>query len=216
MSYGYRFPAEFVNKTSSEVYFTWSAAQALVYNVKVQEAHYYYRFYQVFGGEIPKADQKYSHLLTDPVTKKRHIEWLEDVPGEVLRNGAVLYIKAVSGAKSGLTKKPRTKRIKAADRSLWLTSELFTIKDLGGRWYELNFVVGKYRRQVARIRFKAHRSFEMPNSVHVKTKGSKLFVSFSSPEDADARGAFGAYDRLRQRRCDAFADANGGLWSQAH
>ena len=44
MSYGYRFPAEFVNKTSSEVYFTWSAAQALVYNVKVQEAHYHYRF----------------------------------------------------------------------------------------------------------------------------------------------------------------------------
>ena len=110
MSYGYRFPAEFVNKTSSEVYFTWSAAQALVYNVKVQEAHYHYRFYQVFGGDIPKADQKYSHLLTDPYTKKRYIEWLEDVPGEVLRNGAVLYIKAVSGAKSGLTKKPKTKR----------------------------------------------------------------------------------------------------------
>ena len=97
---GYRFPAEFVNRTSSEVYFTWSAAQALVYNVKVQEAHYHYRFYQVFGGKIPKADQKYSHLLTDPVTKRRYIEWLEDVPGEVLRNGAVLYIKAVSGARS--------------------------------------------------------------------------------------------------------------------
>ena len=199
MSYGYRFPAEFVNKTSSEVYFTWSAAQALVYNVKVQEAHYHYRFYQVFGGEIPKADQKYSHLLTDPVTKKRYIEWLEDVPGEVLRNGAVLYIKAVSGAKSGLTKKPRTKRIKAADRSLWLTSELFTIKDLGGRWYELIFVVGTYRRQVARIRFKAHRSFEMPNSVHVKTKGSKLFVSFSSPEASDENRFPETEDEIRAR-----------------
>ena len=199
MSYGYRFPAEFVNKTSSEVYFTWSAAQALVYNVKVQEAHYHYRFYQVFGGDIPKADQKYSHLLTDPYTKKRYIEWLEDVPGEVLRNGAVLYIKAVSGAKSGLTKKPKTKRIKAADRSLWLTSELFTIKDLGGRWYELILVVGKYRRQVARIRFKAHRSFEMPNSVHVKTKGSRLFVSFSSPEASDENRFPETEDEIRAR-----------------
>ena len=159
---GYRFPAEFVNRTSSEVYFTWSAAQALVYNVKVQEAHYHYRFYQVFGGKIPKADQKYSHLLTDPVTKRRYIEWLEDVPGEVLRNGAVLYIKAVSGAKSGLTKKPRTKRIKAADRSLWLTSELFTIKDLGGRWYELNFVVEGVRNFVSHGIIRAPDGFTYP------------------------------------------------------
>ena len=50
MSYGYRFPAEFVNKTSAEIYFTWSAGQALVYNAKVEEACYHYRFAQVFGG----------------------------------------------------------------------------------------------------------------------------------------------------------------------
>ena len=49
MSYGYRIPAEFVNRTSSEVYITWSAAQALVYNVKVQEAHYHYRFLMSSG-----------------------------------------------------------------------------------------------------------------------------------------------------------------------
>ena len=66
MSYGYRFSAEFVSKTSAEVYFTWSAGQALVYNSKVEEARYHYRFAQIFGGEMPDADQKYSHLITNP------------------------------------------------------------------------------------------------------------------------------------------------------
>lgn len=70
MSYGYRFPAEFVNKTSAEIYFTWSAGQALVYNAKVEEACYHYRFAQVFGGKMPNADQKYSHLITNPYTKE--------------------------------------------------------------------------------------------------------------------------------------------------
>lgn len=95
MSYGYRFPAEFVNKTSAEIYFTWSAGQALVYNAKVEEACYHYRFAQVFGGKMPNADQKYSHLITNPYTKKRYLEWLESVPPQVLRIGAVLYYKAV-------------------------------------------------------------------------------------------------------------------------
>ena len=197
MSYGYRFPAEFVNKTSAEIYFTWSAGQALVYNAKVEEACYHYRFAQVFGGKMPNADQKYSHLITNPYTKKRYLEWLESVPPQVLRIGAVLYYKAVRQAKVGLAKRPKTKRIKAADRHLWLTSDLFSIRQLRDKWFELTLWVKE--QQVARIRFKAHRPFEMPNSVHIKTKGSRLFVSFCSPKASDEDRYPETEDEIRAR-----------------
>ena len=197
MSYGYRFPAEFVNKTSAEIYFTWSAGQALVYNAKVEEACYHYRFAQVFGGKMPNADQKYSHLITNPYTKKRYLEWLESVPPQVLRIGAVLYYKAVRQAKVGLAKRPKTKRIKAADRHLWLTSDLFSIRKLRDKWFELTLCLKRQR--VARIRFKAHRSFEMPNSVHIKTKGSRLFVSFCSPKVGDDNRFPETEDEIRAR-----------------
>lgn len=197
MSYGYRFPAEFVNKTSAEIYFTWSAGQALVYNAKVEEACYHYRFAQVFGEKMLNADQKYSHLITNPYTKKRYLEWLESVPPQVLRIGAVLYYKAVRQAKVGLAKRPKTKRIKAADRHLWLTSDLFSIRQLRDKWFELTLWVKE--QQVARIRFKAHRPFEMPNSVHIKTKGSRLFVSFCSPKASDEDRYPETEDEIRAR-----------------
>ncbi len=183
MPSGFRFHAEFVNPTSAHTYFTWSAAQMTVYNAKVDEANYFYRFAQVFGGQIPKTDQKYSHLITDPVTKKRWLDWLEPVPSQVMQVGAVLYYQAVGRAKAGVTNKPKTKRIKGAERSLWLPAALFTIRQVRANWYEL--VLGTKTRPCGRIRFKAHRPFDMPRSVHIKTKGSKLFVSFSTPEGVE-------------------------------
>ena len=193
MPSGFRFHAEFVNTTSAHTYFTWSAAQMTVYNAKVDEANYFYRFARVFGGQIPKTDQKYSHLITDPVTKKRWLEWLEPVPSQVMQVGAVLYYQAVGRAKAGVTNKPKTKRIKGAERSLWLPAPLFTIRQVRENWFEL--VLGTKTRSCGRIRFKAHRSFDMPRSVHIKTKGSRLFVSFSTPEGVEELSRFPETER---------------------
>lgn len=45
------------------MFFTWSAAQMLIYNALVQERMYFLGFFRKFGGKLPPIDQKYSHLI---------------------------------------------------------------------------------------------------------------------------------------------------------
>ena len=162
------------------MYFTLSAAQMIVYNAKVQEENYFYWFARKFGGTPPEQDQKYSHLINIPGTKEKYLPWLEPVPSQIFRNGAVLYAQAHSRFKQGLANRPVQKQIKGADRALWLTSELFTMSPLKGEWNQL--IVGTKTKRLMTIRFKAHRDFQTPKSIHLNMKGGRLKISFSQEE----------------------------------
>ena len=131
-------------------------------------------FFRKFGGQLPPIDQKYSHLIN---REDEDFHWLVDVPSQVFRNGATLHKKAWSNYFAGLTKKPVCKKIKGADRSLWLTRELFTIKQVSKNWFELT--VGTKTIQGGKFRFKAHRPFSFPATVHLKSEGEEIFISFS-------------------------------------
>ena len=174
METGRRFSAKFIDKASKDAYYTWSAAQTLVYNSKVQENDYFYAFSQKFWTpeKRPLPDQKYSHLID-----KNVVPWVRKVPSQVLRNGATLFSRAVRGAVKNVSKKPRTHRIKGADRKLFLTRELFTIRKVNETAYDLIF--GTKRCYGGKVRFKAHRPFTIPASVHIKTHGGRVAVSFT-------------------------------------
>lgn len=159
------------------MFFTWSAAQMLIYNALVQERLYFLGFFRKFGGKLPSIDQKYSHLIN---RKDEAYAWMHGVPSQIYRNGAVLHKKAWSNYFAGVAGQPTPKKVKGADRSLWLTQELFSIKRVSKNWYELS--VGTKKIPGGKYLFKAHRPFTAPASVHLKSYGSEIYVSFSCEE----------------------------------
>ena len=135
-------------------------------------------FFRKFGGKLPPIDQKYSHLIN---REDGAYAWMHKVPSQIFRNGAVLHKKAWSNYFAGITRQPIPKRVKGADRSLWLTQELFSIKQVSKNWYELS--VGTKTISGGRFLFKAHRPFTEPVSVHLKSSGTEIFISFSCEEE---------------------------------
>lgn len=177
---GRKFRAKALGKESKDMFFTWSAAQMLIYNALVQERLYFLSFFRKFGGELPPIDQKYSHLIN---RKDEAYGWMRIVPSQIYRNGAVLHKKAWSNYFAGVTGQPTPKKIKGADRSLWLTQELFSIKQLTKRWYELS--VKTKTIPGGKFLFKAHRPFTAPASIHLKSSGSEISISFSCEEEVE-------------------------------
>ncbi len=182
MQTGRRYYGHFSGQESKEGFLTWSAAQMLVYNAKVQENEYFWSFHQKFWcpEALPKPDQKFSHLINHST-----YEWLAAVPSLIFRNGCVIWYRAMCSFLRGVTKKPRCKRIRGSDRSLWLTRELFTIEpDKKAGFYVLR--IGTRTKALGSIRFKAHQDFQMPASVTVRMQAGRVYVSFCFEEAADA------------------------------
>lgn len=175
---GRKYRVKALGKESREMFFTWSAAQMLIYNALVQERMYFLGFFRKFGGKLPPIDQKYSHLIN---REDGAYAWMHKVPSQIFRKGAVLHKKAWSNYFAGITRQPIPKRVKGADRSLWLTQELFSIKQVSKNWYELS--VGTKTISGGRFLFKAHRPFTEPVSVHLKSSGTEIFISFSCEEE---------------------------------
>ncbi len=169
-----------MGKESREMFITWSAAQMLTYNALVQEREYFLCFYQKFGGRLPPIDQKYAHLFN---LKDEEFAWMSPLPAQVFRNGAVLHKKAWSNCFTGVTRKPRCKKISGAPRSLWLTRELFSVRQVSKRWYELS--VGTKTIKGGKFLFKAHRPFTAPASIYLTGTASELFISFSCEEETE-------------------------------
>ena len=62
MQTGRSFAAHFEDDASREAYLMWSAAQMLVYNAKVEESNFFWKFRCKFWSPepLPKPDQKYA------------------------------------------------------------------------------------------------------------------------------------------------------------
>jgi putative transposase len=65
----------------------WIGCRRFLYNAKVSEDRYFRAFSRKFGGEVP-IDQEYSRFISTDTP------WLREVPGQVLRNGAVYWRQA--------------------------------------------------------------------------------------------------------------------------
>ena len=127
MIIGRKLKAKFVDDASRSAYFTFSAAQMLVYNASVEEARYFESFDRKFISSVPRpeVDQKYSHLIDFRV-----VPWVKSVPSGVYGVGAYLHYQAYRRFQKGLTSKPRVHPIKNADRHLLLTKSYFSIRKL--------------------------------------------------------------------------------------
>lgn len=169
---GRTFTAHFEDQTSRSAYLTWSAAQMLVYNAKVQENNYFWRFHQKFWTPepLPKPDQKYAHFHFEP--------WVTAVPSAVRGIGAYRWFQAQNAFMRGITRRPRAKKIKGADRQLTLTQTYFTFEPISKKWTRL--VVGTKSKGTAfTLRIRTHRGFEMPAMIAISSTNAGVRVSFS-------------------------------------
>ena len=156
----------------------WSAAQMIVYNAKVDESNYFWKFHCKFWSPepLPKPDQKYAHLV-NPDT----VPWVKEVPSAVRGIGAYRFFQAMTRFMRGLSKRPHRKPIRNADRQLTLTRDYFSVKPVSQKWWELTF--GSKKKTAGRIRFRAHRRFEMPAMVMITCTNQCLQLGFSYEDE---------------------------------
>ena len=179
MQTGRSYTAHFDDDKSRETYLTWSAAQMYVYNAKVQENNYFWRFHCKFWTPEPMAapDQKYAHLIDFTETP-----WMKSVPSAVRGIGAYHWYQAQQRFMRGLARCPRTKRIKDADRQLSLTRPYFSIEKISRKWSRV--VVGTKSKGAAfTLRVRTHRPHEMPAMIAITMTRAGLRVAFSYEEE---------------------------------
>lgn len=203
---GYRFRL-YPTKEQERTLLRWIGCQRLIYNAKVSEDHYFRTFQRkalsLTGHEVP-VDQKYSHFKTELTP------FLREVPSQVLRNGAVLFMQAYQRFFQGLGGRPKHKR-RSGKQSVWLTEELFSFvpefdPETGEvRRYRLH--VGTQRFPVGEIPYKAHRWHGVPASIHISVHGGRWFVSFSAddPHRAAPASVEEVAEKLRRMPPDELA-----------
>lgn len=157
----------------------WIGCQRHIYNAKVSEDRYFRRFSQkslMHAGQYAPIDQQYSQF------KSELTPWLSEVPGTILRNGTVLWKQAYSRYFSKLGGRPNFHK-KHGKQSVWLTSDLFeftpVIDAATGVVTAHELHIGSKKFPVGLLRFKAHKEYKIPASLHISIHAGCWYVSFN-------------------------------------
>jgi putative transposase len=162
----------------AQILLQWIGCQRNIYNSKVCEDQYYRSFARKslqHVGQYALIDQQYSQFKTVATP------YLSEVPSQVLRNGAVLWKQAYGRYFSKLSSRP-AKHHKHGKQSVWLTSELFNFKQVtdietGETGYQLH--IGTKKFPVGLLAFNAHRTFNIPASIHISIHAGRWHISFN-------------------------------------
>ena len=165
-------------KTQEDILLRWIGCQRFIYNSKVLENRYFRKFAKkslsLAGYPIP-VDQQYAQFIGENTV------WLRDVPSQVLRNGANLWFGAYSRYFRKLSERPKIHK-NYGEQSVWLTSELFrfdpVIDQETGEITRQRLIVGTKKYPVGGLRFKTHKPFEIPKSIHISVHAGRWHVSF--------------------------------------
>ena len=163
----------------AQILLQWIGCQRNIYNAKVQEDRYYRKFARkslAHAGQYAPIDQQYSQFKTD-ITP-----YLNEVPSQILRNGAYKWKQAYGRYFSKLAGRPAIHN-KHGKQSVWLTSELFkfvpivdtSTGEITG--YQLHVGIKKF--PVGLLTFKAHKVFNLPASLHISIHAGRWHVSFN-------------------------------------
>ena len=181
---GFRFRC-YPTPAQKKILLQWIGCQRFIYNAKVTEDRYYRKFAGKALGlpeRNPPVDQQYSRYIDPELTP-----WLKDVPSQVLRNGAVKWMRAYKRFFQGVSGRPVIKK-KIGRQAVWLTSELFSFSPIidtqTGESLGNRLTVGTRKIPVGDMAFNAHRDYRVPNSIRIGVEAGKWFLSFSN-EDLD-------------------------------
>ena len=153
--------------------------QRNIYNSKVREDQYFRRFAQKslqHTGQYAPIDQQYSQFKTDLTP------YLSEVPGVLLRNGAVLWKQAYGRYFSKLGGRPTIHK-KHGKQSVWLTSEVFKFAPVvdteTGEITCHQLHIGGKKFPVGVLSFKAHKDYRIPASLHISIHAGHWHLSFN-------------------------------------
>lgn len=160
----------------------WMGHQKFIYNAKVQEQNYWYRFEKQslsLTGLKPSSDQAYSQFKDAELTP-----WLSSVPSQILRNGVYRFTCANARFHKGLGGAPKIKP-KFARKSVLITSELFAYRErahprpLNDGPAAFDLILGTDKFPVGKLKVKAHVPCAQPATITVSEESSgQWFVSF--------------------------------------
>jgi putative transposase len=178
MQIGNRFRC-YPSPLQEQILLRWIGCQRYIYNAKVQENRYFRSFARKslqHAGHHAPIDQQYSQF------KSELTPWLSEVPGVVLRNGAVLWKQAYSRYFAKLAGRPTIQQ-KNGKQSVWLTSELFRFEPvLDPQSDEIlahRLHIGIKKFQFGVLDFKAHNPYLLPASIHISVQAGRWHVSFN-------------------------------------
>ena len=162
------------NPTSNQklVLSQWMGCARSIWNAKVDEERYYRTFarkYYPIGTYAP-LDQKTSQFKSKELSP-----WLYQCPSQILRNSAVNWYQTYQKFMKGACGRPKRKP-KTAKGSIYLTREVFHFDRCEDG--NLRLFIGTKTNNIGYLSFKAHRKFEIPNSLYVRKERGQYTVSF--------------------------------------
>jgi len=170
-------------KQQAQTLLRWIGCQRLIYNAKVSEDRYYRSFRRRLLGNTGQSipiDQQYSRF------KSEETAFLNEIPPQVLRNGAVLWRQAYARYFKGLGGRPKFKK-RGGRQSVWLTSELFSfvpkVDRETGEILRYRLLVGTDKFPVGEIAYVAHREHHIPSTIHLSVHGGHWSVSFCAEDE---------------------------------
>ena len=95
---GFRFRC-YPTHAQAQTLLRWIGCRRFIYNAKVAEDRYYRKFARKaldLAGFYPPADQQYSRCIDPDLTP-----WLQEVPSQLPRNGAVRWRLRMAGTSRG-------------------------------------------------------------------------------------------------------------------
>lgn len=170
------------NPQQEQILLQWIGCQRHIYNAKVSEDQYFRRFARkslTHAGAFAPIDQQYAHFKSDLTP------WLSEVPSQLLRNGAYLWVSAYAKFFNKLSQRPK-KHQKHGAQSVWITSELFEfVKHVNEISGEITFTLflGSKKFKFGELKFKAHRSFTTPASIHITVQAGRWTIGFTNEDD---------------------------------
>lgn len=177
MATGFRFRC-YPTKQQQAILLCWMGCQRFIYNAKVREDRYFRAFARKslahVGQHVP-LDQQYSQFKTGLTP------WLNEVPSQILRNGAVRWKQAYSRYFQKLGGRPTIQR-ETGRRSVWITSELFRFIKQDNPASPYVLMLGKGRFPLGEMAYIAHRPHATPASITISVEGGKWFVSFCNTD----------------------------------
>ncbi|MCF8169247.1 MAG: transposase [Rhodoferax sp.] len=160
----------------------WMGHQKFIYNAKVQEQDYWYKFSKsqlALTGKKPSSDQMYSQFHNDELTP-----WLSNVPSQILRNGVYRFTCANTRFHKGLGGAPKIKK-KHGRKSVLITSELFEYTErahprpVNDGPSPFDLTIGTKKFPIGKLKVKAHVSSAKPNSITISEEpNGHWFLSF--------------------------------------
>jgi putative transposase len=150
----------------------WMGCARVIWNAKCDEERYYRTFARKYApvGTYAPLDQTTAQFKDKELTP-----WLSQCPSQILRNSAVNWYSTYQKFMKGVCGRPKRKT-KTDQASIHLTREVFRFDHCADG--NVRLFIGTKTNNIGYLSFKAHASFNAPNSLYIRKERGQYYVSF--------------------------------------